>query len=336
MKFLDYLSEEYLDLLKSSIRIIKAGEYATYEVFVNPTKSELGILKKPKWDKETEVFIRGLVDMKQKKLFVFNGEGDIHEYAYRKLKSKGYISDTKYLYRIDGWIARDKIRSSDGESYPYNLFRDNSGGITSYKDKDFDWLKPYLQKFTIRYLKNPEYPDYGVAYINFKNINEEYVATGKGLDNTGMRDKTVNFPIFKNPGSSDYKELRKSYDAGEELELRTIIDLKNKNIFVWDALDGVHIEGFNTLKRSGDIKLEPDSAYNLYCGGGSLKRGKNKLMYGEYLSFVEYIRYYGLSNTEPYKGTMEDIRKKAEWLKSYYTGSIKAVDRWGSPKIEIS
>jgi len=168
--------------------------------------------------------------------------------------------------------------------------------------------------------------------MRFKQfIDEAYITLGRGLDIPSQT--TAPFPIYKNPDSTDYKELRKSDRASttvrltlgkaiSNVELRTIIDLKNKNLYVWDALLGVHIEGFGALKRDGELKIEPDSAYNLFCGGGSL--GKSNKLSGGYdaLSFVEYMQYYGLGTTSGYEGTKEDIENKCGWLKKYFNCGI--------------
>jgi len=163
-----------------------------------------------------------------------------------------------------------------------------------------------------------------------RHLNEEYVATGKGLIDTGMRDKTVSFPIYKNPGTSDYKEIRKEYgNRNVDLEFRAIIDLKNKNIYIWNALDGVHIEGFNALKASGELKIEPDSSYNLFCGGGTLKKGSNKLSGSyDFLSFMEYIQYYGLGKSKTFDGSTEELEEKAAWLKNYFPAGFEVTKRF--------
>ena len=162
-------------------------------------------------------------------------------------------------------------------------------------------------------------------------LQEEYVASAEGQD---AWDKKVNFPIYKNPTSSDYMEIRKADRGIGNIFLRTIIDLKNKNLYVWNALLGVHIQGFNALKKAGELKIEPDSAYNLFCGAADLKG--NKLANEEALSFVEYITYYGLGNWKKFEDSTEDILKKTGWLKSYYRGKISVKTRvMGDPEILI-
>lgn len=166
-----------------------------------------------------------------------------------------------------------------------------------------------------------------------KYLTEEYVVAAAREDDWG--NKLRPFPIYKNPGSSDYKEIRKENRGSGFILLRTIIDLKNKNIFVWNALLGVHITGFNALKKAGEIKVEPDSAYNLFCGCADLSG--NKLTNDEALSFVEYITYYGLGDWKKFEGTTDDILKKADWLKSYYRGKITVQMKFmGGPEIVIT
>jgi len=168
----------------------------------------------------------------------------------------------------------------------------------------------------------------------FKYVYEDYVTTGKGLEYGGS-SKHVLFPIYKNPGNSDYKEIRKADDylKDDGVLLRTIIDVKNQNIFVWNALHGVHIEGFYALRKSGDIKVEKDSITNLFFGAPRL-RSSNKLTDENALSFIVYARYYNICSTIRDKDiAIKNIESKCQWLKKYYAGKVTVDIYNGDPTI---
>ena len=151
-------------------------------------------------------------------------------------------------------------------------------------------------------------------------LNEEYAASFMG-DNEYCEGQS--FPIFKNPSASDYKELRKaSQDNGRyPMVLRTIVDVKRKNIFVWDATMAIHVTGFGALKAAGEIKVEKGGAYNLLCGSADLEPRATKLSgANDYLSFIEYIRYYGsrLGSVRDKEIDIDKIVKDLQWIKKYY------------------
>jgi hypothetical protein len=120
--------------------------------------------------------------------------------------------------------------------------------------------------------------------------------------------------IYKNPSSSDYRKLRKELGYSD-LFLRVILDVKNKDIYVFDALTAIHIDGWNVL----NLKTT-DDPYDILFGAGDLKPGDNKLSgMNEFLSAREYISHYAIGkNFSDYIYNEKGTLKRLEWVKKYF------------------
>jgi len=145
--FKSFISEEFYDGFK-----LYDGLYE--EVFINPTKSEL---------RQFNGSIRFIIDLQDKKIYVWNAHATIHYYMIRQLqKTKGILLDLPSktgeavyipsLHRyIQGTIFDGRYISDLYEMFEDNfdqLTKDNQVQLISQFEKlvtvDMDWIDKYL------------------------------------------------------------------------------------------------------------------------------------------------------------------------------------------------
>jgi hypothetical protein len=146
-------------------------------------------------------------------------------------------------------------------------------------------------------------------------LNEEYQTY---LD---IKDKHV--PIFKNPTKSDFAEILKNTMYGRDnCSVRYIIDLKNKDIYIWEAHWGIHIIGLAALKKSG-VDVNNKDVYNFYFGEGEISN--NKIDGDRGLPYRTYVHFYKqdsiakelkLGDKVPKEDTFDN--KDLRWLDKYF------------------
>jgi len=83
MRLQSYLQEEYLTRIS---QVVRRGTDKSFEVFVNPSKKELRKLK----TKDGDFVVRWIADVKKEKLYVWNGDGPLHDSAWLQINS-GYL-----------------------------------------------------------------------------------------------------------------------------------------------------------------------------------------------------------------------------------------------------
>jgi hypothetical protein len=96
MTLKDFLNEEWADTIKD-----KRGE--TYEIFVNPSQKEI-----TDFVKEEIEYIRFLIELKNKKVYVWDGDL-LHEDAAKELNKPYSTSGEKGYVYGEGTIERGKI-----------------------------------------------------------------------------------------------------------------------------------------------------------------------------------------------------------------------------------
>ena len=125
--------------------------------------------------------------------------------------------------------------------------------------------------------------------LNFKKWIEE--------ENISSFDPETH--IYKNPTSSDIKELLKN----KIKEVRYIVDSKNKTVYVWDANKYIHFYAFRLLVKKGFL---PSTIPNEYTPD----------FYNEFLTGVAII-----SNGEIVHKESDSL----EWVEDSFS---KPRDKW--------
>jgi len=125
MKLEDALREEWAD----SVQDVD-GE--TYEIFRNPDAKDFSDLRK-----EGAEYIRFLIDLKSKTVYVWDGDL-LHRHVAKSLKKPYDIEGTDGYVYGDGRIKKGKILF-DGTSY--NTVKDNK---EVFEDKKYPWISKYF------------------------------------------------------------------------------------------------------------------------------------------------------------------------------------------------
>ena len=91
-----------------------------------------------------------------------------------------------------------------------------------------------------------------MKFLNY--LQEEYLTSLKRRDDP--------YSIYKNPTAYDFKALAKELRIGgnSNLTVRFIVDLNNRNIYIWDATMELHQNMENYLRRHDN--LSPVVAYD--------------------------------------------------------------------------
>ena len=138
--------------------------------------------------------------------------------------------------------------------------------------------------------------------MKFRNfLNEKYLIL---VD--FKYSKSPPFPVYMNPGSSDYIDMKKTKkEQGVKFFyfIRFIIDLDKKNIYVFDAGEAMHMEVEEKLRHKG-LSL----SNNILYGIGPLSGSK--------------IEIEGLYQ-EPWKVPQNYDYK---WAKRYFTNPQNIID----------
>jgi hypothetical protein len=124
-----------------------------------------------------------------------------------------------------------------------------------------------------------------MKFFNF--LNETYITTLKG--------KTIAVgefpaPVFMNPTKDEMKELG--------TDIRFIIDLDNKNLYVWSGYALLHQKVINELDRYENIKLN-----NVALGHSTSRSGKMRIF-----DFVFRCK----------NKVRIDASKNSDWLENYF------------------
>lgn len=118
------------------------------------------------------------------------------------------------------------------------------------------------------------------------------------------------FPVYKNPTSSDYIDMKKT--KGEQgvkffYYIRFIADLNKKNVYVFDAGEAMHEEVLEKLKKEG-ISFSNNIAYGI----GPLSGSKIEIE-GLYQEKWKIPQNYDYEWAKRYFTNAQDLRKQSLW-----------------------
>jgi len=227
MRFNNYLQESYV-LLASSMY----GK--SYPIFLNPSPKEM------REAVDADGYVRYLVVMKEKKLYIWN-YNLTHVDAAPNLAHEKLIPEDAYYPGRKGYIwGVAQIKGRSLVDYPeteYNMNFIKYHGIEKAKD---DW--------TFKYFKTSLYNDMRAA-VGIP-LKEEYITT--------LRSGNEPYSIYQNPNEDDFKELAKEIRKGgdSELNVRVIVDLHNKNLYIWDANRAIHNTVMHQLVRETTMSTD--------------------------------------------------------------------------------
>ena len=226
MKFIQYLNEKYLTTGR--------GFYSKgYEIFLNPSAKEM------KEAVDGDGYVRYLLVVKEKKVYIWN-YNLTHVDAAPTLEQEGYISNGAYYPGRKGFIwgvahvKSGKLVDSPEDEYTVNFIKYHK--LDKTKES---WTTTYFNTDLFASMK--------------QSISEEYLISLKRRDDP--------YSIYKNPTTSDFKALAKEMRiaGNNNLTIRFIIDLNNRNIYIWDATMELHQNMENYLRRHDN--LSPVVAY---------------------------------------------------------------------------
>jgi hypothetical protein len=203
MRLQQYLNEEY------ETRIRDHGH--SFEVFVNPTIKEIReVTSDSSWS-----MLKFIADNRHKKLYVWKWVGPLHEPAWRQISGKDLNTDITTGNVMPGYArlkgSKLEMRETDAGGF-FDDYIEDTTDIDAEKEK-WKWLSKYM--------------DTKRAFF----MNEEYFGRFKG-DYSGKK-----FTVFKNPTS---KEIRETAEISGSI--RFIADAKTKDIYIWNAMGGIHID----------------------------------------------------------------------------------------------
>lgn len=118
-------------LMEEWLKTVKDVNGETYEVFVNPSQKELSDLFK-----EGISYIRFLIDFKEKKVYMWDGDF-LHTDMSRRIKKPYRLGGVKDYIWGDGRLRNGKIENFNLSSS--RLYKDDAKKI-----KQSDWLSKYF------------------------------------------------------------------------------------------------------------------------------------------------------------------------------------------------
>lgn len=125
MKLKELIKEEYFDTLKLSY-YKKDQNHNTYDVFVNPSKKELGETVR---DRNSNA-LRYIIDLKNKKLYVFSFNL-LHSMVAKKLKILYGMADSDEAIFGVGTFVNGKLNTG------------RKGALRAIKENE--WLRKYFE-----------------------------------------------------------------------------------------------------------------------------------------------------------------------------------------------
>lgn len=226
MRLLQYLQEEYLGLAK-----LKKYPYADFpggdtEIFKNPSTKEM------KEVSGTSGAFKGMVgfiaDMKAKNLYIFQA-GTFHIDVFNYLCTQNEINSPREFCIWGVAEVKNKLLFHDSDT-----IAENKDMIKS--NIDDKWTEKYFTESLIKEVRK-------IASW----LSEEYQTTLRSGDNP--------YSIYKNPNDDDFKELAKEIrkDGDNQLNIRIIVDMNNKSIYIWDANKGLHYKVTHELVRTSNL-----------------------------------------------------------------------------------
>ena len=205
------LKEEYVASQKS--------DYGYFEIFKNPTQKEMLESSETVYGKK---YIRFIIDTKEKTLFVFSPLM-FHMHASKKIGLGEFSRPFENVWGVavktpKGW----EIDSSDE-------------GVHIKLNK-LDFIKKYKLYFGDKIMKKiDEFRRTGDMNLNpeliSKKLKEEYVGDSK--------KNGINFPVFLNPSSTEYKEVQEKLNG--KFYVRFIAMPKEKKLYIFSP-EQFHIE----------------------------------------------------------------------------------------------
>jgi hypothetical protein len=154
-----------------------------------------------------------------------------------------------------------------------------------------------------------------MKFLNY--LKEDYITNIEG-----------DVPIYKNPTGKDFREILSYSTHRDACSVRCVIDIKHKDIYVWDAFHAVHIDGIRALKKVG-LNISNSDAYRFFCDEGYIKNGK--IQGNRAIPYKDYIKYYLNPINDPDAGEASqelELHKdlpyddysnvNLDWLKKYF------------------
>lgn len=131
MRFLKYLQEEYMGMIKTY--------QGAYTIYKNPTSADIKGCRKEGKEIYNDAggFIRGLVDLTKKDFYIFPAYADVHQPAYERMVKAKIISTSRTkLLTFIGYIDNNKIYGQElGPFTGEQMLPDISS---------LEWLKSYI------------------------------------------------------------------------------------------------------------------------------------------------------------------------------------------------